>query len=141
MDLSPTDLKSCHLNELIDKRNESNPSTIEALGLSEHNTASVELVACEGDVTVNDTPDRCNACNGRGVVKPMFYIQECGDCHGTGFDLSDPIKLIKWQSACLKWAKDRILLQGNHLKNLTKSAAELEEESVREFYVDSRLKD
>ncbi|MCG9576130.1 hypothetical protein L1D14_07735 [Vibrio tubiashii] len=137
---TPSELKSVHLKKRIDTRNTNNISLIESLGLEEP-SSNLDLSPVEANVSIDDKPDKCPTCKGRGQVKPMFYSIECNDCYGIGFDLSDPIKLIKWQSACLTWAKNRLKCQTNIINTLKTTSQEREEASQAKFYQSSNRKD
>ncbi|HHF2868998.1 TPA: hypothetical protein ACPJZQ_004156 [Vibrio alginolyticus] len=63
----------------------------------------------DADVTLDNKPDHCPTCKGSGYTKSLFSKWECCSCFGIGYDLSDPVAVIKWQKLCLDWSKNRLL--------------------------------
>jgi len=60
----------------------------------------------ESDVkTDSATPELCKSCNGTKVYKGIFNVTECASCDGTGFDLSNPMAIIKHQAKQLEEAR------------------------------------
>lgn len=70
-------------------------------------------------VTISDKPDPCTNCNGSGKVSSLFGSYECYSCHGTTFDFSDPIAIIRWQSLCNQWAKKELISARKDIARLT----------------------
>ena len=71
------------------------------------------------NVTISDKPDPCTNCHGSGKVDSLFGSYECYSCHGTTFDFSDPIAIIRWQSLCNKWAKKELISARREIARLT----------------------
>ena len=47
-------------------------------------------------------PDCCEVCNGTGVYEGLLKRYECESCYGSGFDVSDPVAVIKHQANIIK---------------------------------------
>lgn len=88
----------------------------------------------EDEITLESKPAKCKTCYGQGTVKGLFFRRECDDCYGTGYALSDPIAIIKWQKLCMAWAKQTIKNQREQLKMATTTEEERLEESIQRAY-------
>ncbi|EGR1298301.1 hypothetical protein EAF56_20150 [Vibrio alginolyticus] len=134
-------LKAAALIQRKQKRDEENSSVLDSLGLEPVGTP-MEMQDVE-DVDISTPPAKCPTCNGSKYVKSLFSKWECAECYGTGFDMSNPIAVIKWQSACMDWARDRISRQGAEIKRLKdpRTDEERHAEAVEEFYSDAKIKD
>ncbi|WP_413113375.1 hypothetical protein [Thaumasiovibrio sp. DFM-14] len=131
--------KRNQLESRIEQRNEANNSILDAMGLALEDSDAISLVDTDdSEVGLTDRPKTCKECRGRGVVKPMFFEFECPACYGTGYDLSDPIRLIKWQKLCMEWAKDRIGSLKKTLYLASTTVDEREADSMEAFYSDSK---
>lgn len=134
-------LKAAALIQRKQKRDEENSSVLDSLGL-EPVSAPMEMQDVE-DVDISTPPAKCVTCNGSKYVKSLFSMWECAECFGTGFDMSNPIAVIKWQSACMDWARERLSMQSAHIKRLKdlRTDEERHAEAVEEFYSDAKIKD
>ena len=54
---------------------------------------------------VNEKPVDCTHCDGTGSYVGLFKTDMCIVCNGSGFDISDPMKVIQWQAAQLNKAR------------------------------------
>ncbi len=136
MDLSKE--KREQLEQRMKARDERNESVLDSLGLSEfvENSPIGELVDIEG-VTVADKPEPCADCKGTGQIQGLFRKFPCSTCYGTTFDLSNPIAIIKWQNACLAWAKKEVQQVRNELKVAGMSEEERTAKAIEVFYRDA----
>ncbi len=123
----------------IKKRDASNESILDSMGLAAGGP-EVGLEECE-KVDIAVPPAKCTNCHGTGRVKSMFSTWECFECHGTGYDLSNAVAVIKWQTACMEWSKARINKLQRELKVATTTEEERMAESAENFYRDSKIKD
>lgn len=132
--------KSTHLEQRQQRRDSLNSSVIEALHLNFEvpKQLSNEPIPSTS-ISAQDKPEDCAVCNGEGKVKSLFNAYECGSCHGTGFDLSEPLKVILWQSACLSWAKQTILKQRHTLKTAHLTRAENEQAARDKMYKKGKI--
>ncbi len=137
MDLSEE--KREQLERRARARDERSKSVIDSLGLGEYVESPQvgELVDVDG-ITVADKPKPCAECNGTGQIKGLFSRFECNACFGTTFDLSNPIAIIKWQSACLAWAKEEVRRARADLYLATTTEAERTAKAVEVFYKDAK---
>lgn len=132
--------KAQALQGRIERRNEQNDSILDSMGLAGGESVSVsEVEAVEANV--HERPLSCGNCKGTGKVASLFSKWECMECHGTGFDLSNPVAVIKWQTACMEWAKSELLTARHQLKLATTTKEEREAEAVNEFYRSAKIKD
>ena len=92
------------------------------------------------NVTLDDKPKKCAVCSGTGYIKSLFSSYECVGCFSTGYDLSDPIRLIKWQQLCMSWSKTKIRKLERDLQIATTTEAERMEKGISEFYNDIKNK-
>ncbi len=140
-----------HIESRIQQRNESNPSLAEQLmleaggslsDLSPGESAGGEEEASKGSGKKSELPV-CWACNGKGVSEGLFSKSECFNCEGTGFDLAEPVAIIKKQNEWLEWAKETIIAQRREnaeLKKLdTRTDGEKEAAAIEVFYKDSKM--
>ncbi|MCG6387468.1 hypothetical protein [Vibrio fluvialis] len=123
------------------KRDQENGSILDALGL-EVDSPTLEMADVES-VDISNPPPKCAMCNGAKVVRAIFSKWECSACFGTGFDLSNPIAVIKWQNACLDWSKGEItgLRQKNRELADTRTKEEKESDAIDKFYANTKIKD
>ena len=77
---------------------------------------------------------KCKACHGEKKIKPMFIKQPCCECQETGYDLSDPIQIIKEQQIMLEKLKVVIIKQRNTIYDNCFSEEERMGMSVDRFY-------
>ena len=127
--------KSELIENRIRDRNEKNTSILDSMGFDYPSKASIEIQDSNDEVTIKDKPAVCCKCFGRGVVKPMFYYIECAECFGTGYDLSNPLSIIKWQKLCLKWSKTKITSLQNEVRKL-KPMSDEEKQKAMGFVMD-----
>ena len=135
--------KQDHIESRIQKRNESNPSLAEQLlveaGGSPSELESHDAACDEGSGKALPV---CWACNGKRVVEGLFGNSECFNCEGTGFDLAEPLKIIKQQSEWLKWSKETIIRLRKQLAKIEKpdirTDKQKEADAVEEFYKNSK---
>lgn len=132
--------KSRALSERVARRNKENQSVLDQMGVSYR---SSEDLHCEdiGQVSISDKPSNCAACGGKGKVKSLFSYWDCADCFGTGFDMTNPIAVIKWQTACMDWAKAELVKLRSEVYRLSTTEAERKEKDLNEFYKDAKRKD
>lgn len=121
--------KSEYLRNRIEARS-SNDSTAEKYG---HNYSGNTLVISDSDVQLECLPI-CKPCKGKGMVKPMFHTMECQDCFGTGFDLKEPLALIRLQKKYLEQAKSLIVGLRKQLYELGLQDGESEQLAMDKFY-------
>ena len=76
---------------LRSRRMQSAPSITERFKIEITTPASQAADAAEKKAGV----EKCPHCHGTGMVSGLFSQAECYLCDGTGFDLSDPVVLIK----------------------------------------------
>ncbi|MDC5753571.1 hypothetical protein [Vibrio europaeus] len=142
--------KEGHIESRIQQRNESNPSLAEQLMIE----AGGSLSDLGHDDSAGDTEEAeksgekkaalpvCWACNGEGVVKGLFGSSECFSCEGTGFDLADPIAIIKQQNEWLSWSRKTIIRQrrqlAKHERPDGRTSEQKEADAVEEFYKSSK---
>jgi RecJ-like exonuclease len=109
---------------------------------SSNKDINLELVAKSED-TVKEISGlkRCPICQGRGKVKPLFFVIDCDDCHGTGLDVSDPIAVIQQQQEYLKKAREVIIHQRSSLYCLIVSEQERTAESMEKYYSSTKSMD
>lgn len=77
-------------------------------------------------------PDSCEHCNGTGVFIGIFSKDTCASCSGSGFDISDPLKVIQWQASQLNKARF-------HYKNVSSKFDDLLNRYGVEKYNDENL--
>lgn len=133
--------KAMALIQRQEKRDRENGSVLDALGL-EADAVPMEMADVE-NVDISIPPAKCPTCNGTKVYRSVFSSWECAACFGTGFDLSNPIAVIKWQAACMDWSKKQIksLCQKNRELSDNRTAKEKESDAVEGFYRDAKIKD
>lgn len=138
-----TDLKRQHLEGRVRKRDQENKSILDQFNIDPESDAEQRIIeSCsDAEVTIDDKPAPCKACQGRGWVKTLFSRWECDSCFGTTYDLSNPIAIIKWQRLCLDWAKKDIYESRRALLHATTTSEERQAHAVEEFYKDARRKD
>lgn len=136
-----TSIKAAALAMRQKNRDENNGSILDSMGL-EAEVVSMELEDVDR-VDISNPPDKCTTCDGKKYVKSLFSQWECASCFGTGFDLSNPVAVIKWQSACMDWSKKRISDQLAKIRRLEEPRTDEERhaEAVQEFYSDAKIKD
>ncbi|ABM25320.1 conserved hypothetical protein [Shewanella sp. W3-18-1] len=86
---------------------------------------------------INALP-KCDECNGKGKVKPMYVFYQCHQCGGTGVDLAANSEMIKLQQALILAEFELIEKLIAALFNVGLSAADKEAISVEYFYADCR---
>lgn len=133
--------KAAALAQRQNRRDQQNGSILDALGL-EACTVQMEMADVE-QVDIAIPPPKCTECNGTKVVKSLFSKWECASCFGTGFDLSNPIAVIKWQDACLAWSKREITGLRQKVREMsdTRTKEEKESDAIDAFYHDAKIKD
>lgn len=102
---------------------------------------SPKVIESDAVVDIATPPPKCSECNGSGSVKTLFSRWECSLCHGTCYDLSDPLAVIRWQKACMEWSKSKIRLLGNQLHMATTTESERTEKCVEKFYERTKRRD
>ena len=137
--MNVTKLKQNQLLERQIKRDIESESILESMDLDNPFKKCLTFESVD-TVTLDDKPEACNNCNGTGSVKSLFSSYECYLCYGTGYDLSDPIKLIKWQQLCMQWSKNKIRKLDHELHIAKTTEAERMERSMNEFYKDIKQK-
>ncbi|EGQ9864776.1 hypothetical protein MZJ31_004448 [Vibrio parahaemolyticus] len=138
-----SDIKRSQLEQRQRERDERSPSildTFEGIELTDEREALANRLQ-DADVTLDDKPDRCPTCNGTGYTKSLFSKWECCSCFGTGYDLSDPVAVIKWQKLCLDWSKNRLWEYRVALIKATTTEEERLASEVESFYENARRKD
>lgn len=129
-----TEMKRQSLEQRQAKRDSENASVLESLGLEAAEEPALEVSDSYEDVTLKSKPKPCPTCYGKGTVKGVCLTRECETCYGTGYSLTDPIALIKWQKLCMQWAKAKIREQEKQLHLATTTEEERLEESVKRSY-------
>lgn len=131
--------KRIQLEERMSRRDHENESVLVSMGLSTEQSATLELSDSATEVTLDNKPQICRTCLGRGVYKPMFFEMDCPDCYGTGYRLDDPVSLIKWQKMCMDWSRKRILKLQNDLRIATTTEEERMAEDIENMYRHSKI--
>lgn len=85
------DFKRQQLSMLRSRRIQEAPSVLERFKVEITTPVSQAADAAEKKSGV----EKCPHCHGTGMVHGLFSASECYLCDGTGFDLSDPVALIK----------------------------------------------
>jgi RecJ-like exonuclease len=133
--------KSLYLKELIEKRNEKNVSILDTFDIHDDalEISESDALTSEGTVDIHCPPEKCPTCKGKGQTKGLFSFFECIACHGTGYDMTNPLYVIRWQAQCLAWSKTRINQQQKRIKELVALPEEERQAIAREqFYKDAR---
>lgn len=129
------ELKRQALIERRDRRDSQNKSILETMGLEQDINSEIESNRTDDrEITLECKPSICTTCKGYGKIKPMFYWFECSDCHGTGYNLLDPISIIKWQKLCMSWSKEQINLLRHQLVMTTTTEEQRLERSIMNSY-------
>jgi len=76
---------------LLGRKQQELPSVLESFHIKFDTPASIAAEAAEKKAGVQ----KCPNCHGTGIVSGLFSKSECYLCDGTGFDLSDPVALVK----------------------------------------------
>lgn len=92
-----------------------------------------------------DSPGKlppCSVCNGKGSVQGLFSRSECFACDGTGYDLSNPVAIIKHQRRLLSWAKAEIMKarRQRDAARDTRTEQEKEADAVSVFYSSAKIR-
>ncbi|MEC6833036.1 hypothetical protein VXS06_14810 [Photobacterium toruni] len=133
--MDSSELKRFQLIERQTRRDAENDSILDSLGFDYNQSDKLNLESAD-NVTLKDKPIKCKECSGKGKVKSLFSEYECFACFGTGYDFSDPVRLIKWQQLCMNWAKTKIIRLENDLHLATTTEAERMEQGMNKFYKD-----
>lgn len=123
------------------QRDQMSESILESMGLSDFSDSNGFVCeSCDDEVTINDKPLVCSNCKGKGVIKPMFYEFECDHCFGTGYDMSNPVKIIKWQKLCMSWSKEKVTKLRSDLYTASTNKRERMGDCMDAFYKEAKLK-
>lgn len=141
METETVRIKRDHLKGRQEKRDKDTPSILPHFGNELDDEQQTVSRCSDVDIQMEDKPDKCSNCNGRGWVKGLFENWECSVCFGTTYDLSNPIAVIKWQKLCMEWAKKDVIDSRYKLKQMTTTPEERQEGAVHEFYSGSKRKD
>ncbi|MCG3884164.1 hypothetical protein I3271_05640 [Photobacterium leiognathi] len=133
--MESSEIKRIQLIERQNRRNAESESILDSLGLDYQPSEHLILESAD-NVTLEDKPAKCKECSGKGKVKSLFSEYECFSCFGIGYDLSDPVRIMKWQQLCMSWSKTKIRKLERDLHIATTTEAERMEQGMNEFYKD-----
>ena len=134
-----SELKRVHLDNRRVERDKNNVSILEQFPQSLSSTP--EVIESEAKVDISTPPPKCTSCNGSGYLNSLFSRWECSSCHGTRYDLGDPLAVIRWQQSCMDWSKQKINRLNHQLLVANKTEAQLTEEAMERMYERGRTKD
>jgi hypothetical protein len=132
--------KTRFLARRIKQRNELYPSLAEELllGLPAANNDSEATPQSSSNTKPCPIPV-CPNCQGKKIIAGVFSSSECYLCDGTGYDLTDPLVVIKHQAALLAWAKDTLLKQRKQIDKLTNPQPKPNmADAIENFYRDAK---
>ncbi|EKO3439514.1 hypothetical protein NTE19_003406 [Vibrio fluvialis] len=130
--------KSAYLANRIALRNDTHESLAERmlkdLGVDPQESPEV--------VSSDDSPAPipvCAFCGGKGKVQGLFSKSDCFSCDGTGYDMSDPVRVVKHQKQLLEWARGAIVKARRDREAAldTRTDEEKHAAAVESFYKDS----